>query len=97
MLLHFFYKYNGTQNACWRELGPTRTNVVFHVMFRFLPLTLLSPVGASGSVIHDPNLDPEVLMVTGSEIPVNFPQADTHTWFIRFNPFVNRLMTFFTR
>lgn len=62
-----------------RELGPTRTNVVFHVVFRFLPLTLLSPVGASGSVIHDPNLDPEVLMVTGSEIPVSFPQADTHT------------------
>jgi len=39
-------------------------------------LTLLSPGGASGSVIHEPNLDPEVLMVIGSEIPVSLPQAE---------------------
>lgn len=44
-----------------------------------LRLTLLSPAGAIGSVIHDPNLDPDVLMVTGSEIPVSFPQAETQT------------------
>ncbi len=37
----------------------------------------MSPAGASGSVIHDPNLDPDVLMVTGSDIPVSFPQAET--------------------
>lgn len=42
-------------------------------------LTLLSPLGASGSVIHEPNLDPDVLMVIGSEIPVSFPQAERHT------------------
>jgi len=41
-------------------------------------LTLLSPAGASGSVIHDPNLDPDVLMVIGSEIPVSFPQAENN-------------------
>ena len=40
-------------------------------------LTLLSPGGASGSVIHDPNLEPDVLMVIGSETPVSFPQAET--------------------
>ena len=38
-------------------------------------LTLLSPSGARGSVIQDPNLEPEVLMVTGSLMPVSLPQA----------------------
>lgn len=38
-------------------------------------LTLLSPSGARGSVIQDPNLEPDVLMVTGSLIPVSLPQA----------------------
>lgn len=38
-------------------------------------LTLLSPDGATGSIIHDPNRDPDVLMVTGSDIPVSFPQT----------------------
>lgn len=38
-------------------------------------LTLLSPSGARGSVIQDPNLEPEVLTVTGSLMPVSLPQA----------------------
>lgn len=38
-------------------------------------LTLFSPSGASGSVIHDPNREPEVLIVMGSLIPVSLPQA----------------------
>lgn len=42
-------------------------------MFR---LTLSSPGGATGSVIQDPNRDPDVFMVIGSEIPVNFPHAE---------------------
>lgn len=51
--------------------------VVFVICF--LTLTLLSPAGATGSVIHDPNLDPDVLIVIGSDIPVSFPQAETQT------------------
>lgn len=43
-------------------------------LFVFL-LTLVSPSGASGSVIHDPYLEPDVLIVTGSLIPVSFPHA----------------------
>lgn len=43
---------------------------------KLIKLTLLSPAGASGSVIHEPNLDPDVLIVVGSEIPVSFPQAE---------------------
>lgn len=42
-------------------------------------LTLLSPSGARGSVIQDPNLEPEVLTVTGSLMPVSFPQAGRHS------------------
>lgn len=42
---------------------------------KYCDLTLFSPSGARGSVIHDPNLDPEVFIVTGSLIPVSFPQA----------------------
>lgn len=38
-------------------------------------LTLLSPSGARGSVIQEPNLEPEVLMVTGSLMPVSLPHA----------------------
>lgn len=38
-------------------------------------LTRLSPSGARGSVIQDPNLEPEVLTVTGSLMPVSLPQA----------------------
>lgn len=43
-------------------------------------LTLLSPDGATGSIIHDPNLDPDDLIVTGSAIPVSFPQTETQIW-----------------
>lgn len=39
-------------------------------------LTLVSPSAASGSVIQDPYLDPDVFMVIASLIPVSFPQAD---------------------
>lgn len=42
---------------------------------RHRALTLFSPSGASGSVIHDPNREPEVLIVMGSLIPVSLPQA----------------------
>lgn len=41
-----------------------------------LRLTLSSPAGATGSIIHDPNRDPDVLMVIGSDMPVSFPQAE---------------------
>lgn len=42
-------------------------------------LTLLSPSGASGSVIQAPKRDPDVLIVTGSLMLVNFPHAaNTH-------------------
>lgn len=41
----------------------------------FDELTLVSPSGARGSVIHEPYLDPDVLMVIESLIPVSFPQA----------------------
>lgn len=41
----------------------------------FFKLTLVSPSGARGSVIHDPYLEPDVLIVTGSLIPVSFPHA----------------------
>lgn len=57
-----------------------KTYVLLLLQFRvflLLRLTRLSPAGASGSVIHDPNLDPDVLIVTGSDIPVSFPQAET--------------------
>lgn len=37
----------------------------------------MSPSGASGSVIQEPNLDPEILMVMGSLMPVSLPQAAT--------------------
>lgn len=39
-------------------------------------LTLFSPSGARGSVIHEPKRDPEVLIVIGSLIPVSLPQAE---------------------
>lgn len=35
----------------------------------------MSPSGARGSVIQDPNLEPDVLTVTGSLMPVSLPQA----------------------
>lgn len=37
--------------------------------------TRVSPSGARGSVIQEPNLDPDVLMVMGSLIPVSLPHA----------------------
>lgn len=42
---------------------------------KFSDLTLFSPSGAKGSVIHEPNRDPDVLTVIGSLIAVSFPQA----------------------
>lgn len=45
------------------------------VMMLSHTLTLFSPSGARGSVIHDPKREPEVLIVIGSLIPVSFPQA----------------------
>lgn len=44
-------------------------------VLKVVKLTLLSPTEASGSVIHEPNLDPDVFIVIGSDIPVSFPQA----------------------
>lgn len=38
--------------------------------------TLVSPSGARGSVIQEPNLDPDVLMVMGSLMPVSLPHAE---------------------
>lgn len=37
--------------------------------------TRVSPSGARGSVIQEPNLDPDVLMVMGSLMPVSLPHA----------------------
>lgn len=39
------------------------------------PHTRVSPSGARGSVIQEPNLDPDVLMVMGSLMPVSLPHA----------------------
>lgn len=38
--------------------------------------TRVSPSGARGSVIQEPNLDPDVLMVMGSLMPVSLPHAE---------------------
>lgn len=47
--------------------------------YPYIPLrcvrTRVSPSGATGSVIQEPNLDPDVLMVMGSLIPVSLPHA----------------------
>lgn len=37
--------------------------------------TRVSPSGARGSVIQEPNLDPDVLIVMGSLMPVSLPHA----------------------
>lgn len=39
--------------------------------------TRVSPSGARGSVIQEPNLDPDVLMVMGSLMPVSLPHAES--------------------
>lgn len=45
----------------------------------YIPLhfvrTRVSPSGATGSVIQEPNLDPDVLIVMGSLMPVSLPHA----------------------
>lgn len=45
----------------------------------YFTLTLVSPSGASGSVIQDPNREPDVLMVIASLMPVSFPHAAEQT------------------
>lgn len=45
-------------------------------VFKWPIRTRVSPSGARGSVIHEPNLDPDVLMVMGSLMPVSLPHAE---------------------
>lgn len=53
-------------------------NTSREIQLGFDELTLVSPSGARGSVIHEPYLDPDVLIVIESLIPVSFPQAGQH-------------------